>query len=78
MKKEIYINISITEFRHGYAHCEMLQSINDGPLEVTKLDRNHANKLIWELVLAGGKRGININRFNRNIVTISASILLPN
>ena len=78
MGNEIYINVSITDHGNGNITCEMIQSVDDGPLEATKLDRNHANKLIWELVLAGGKRRVWVNRFDRNIVVTEAYIFLDN
>lgn len=78
MEKEIYISIDITDFGDGYVRCEMLQSVDDGPLEATKLDINKAHKLIWELVLAGGKRSYRTNYLDRTIVNQSAYIFLPN
>ena len=74
---EIYIHISITEYGNGRIDCCMVQSVGDGPLEITKLDVPHALKLMWELVLAGGHREVCINRFNRDIVTRNAYIILP-
>ncbi len=78
MEKEIYISVEIVDFGNGDVRCDMLQSVDDGPLEATKLDINKAHKLIWELVLAGGKRSYSTNYFNRKIVHQSAYIFLPN
>lgn len=78
MAKEIYISVSIVKYTDsGYARCEMVQSVDDGPLESTKLDELHANKLIWELVKAGGRRSYRANYLNKAIVTQEAYIFLP-
>lgn len=76
--KEIYINIRITEYGNGDMTCVMNQSIDGGPIEITKISLDKARKLMWELVLAGGTREININRYDRDIVTRNAYIFLPN
>ena len=78
MVKEIYMHVTITEYGTGRISCRFTQSIDDGPLEITEITLDKARKLMWELVLAGGKREININRYDRDIVTRSAYIFLPN
>lgn len=75
---EIYISIRITEYGNGHVNCYMTQSVNDEPLETTQISLDKARKLMWELVLAGGTREVHINRLDRDIVTRSAYIFLPN
>ena len=76
--KEIYISIRITEYGNGTMTCVMNQSIDDGPIEITEISLEKARKLMWELVLAGGTREVSVNRYDRDIVTRSAYIFLPN
>ena len=78
MEKEIYISVRITEYGNGKSTCAITQSVDDGPLESEYITMEKACKLIWELVLAGGKREVSINRLDRDIVTRSAYIFLPN
>ena len=78
MSKEIYISIGITDFGNGTIDCDMLQQVDDGPLESTKLTETQANKLIWELVKAGGKRSYRANYLDKTIVYHGAYIFLPN
>lgn len=78
MGNEIYMNINITDFGHGEIRCIFSESIDDGPLKLSYVDINKALKLMWELVLAGGTRSVNVNSLDRNIVTRSAYIFLPN
>lgn len=77
MTKEIYINVSILDYGNGIVDCHMAQQVDDGELEITKLDLNHARKLMWEVVLAGGRRDVRINSLDRNIVCRDAYIFLP-
>ena len=74
----IYISARITEYGNGDVTCTLTQSVDDGPLETQYISLDKARKLIWELVLAGGKREISINRLDRDIVTRTAYIFLPN
>ena len=74
---EIYIAIRITEYGTGKTTCTISQSVGEEPLETHELELAHALKLMWELVLAGGKREVSINRLDRDIVTMSAYIFLP-
>ena len=78
MKKEIYMHVTITEYGTGRIDCRFTQSIDGSPLEINEIPLEKARKLMWELVLAGGKREININRYDRDIVTRCAYIFLPN
>ena len=78
MTKEIYISIRITEYGNGHVTCTLTQSADGEPLETQNISLNKARKLIWELVLAGGKHEVSINRLDRDIVTRSAYIFLPN
>ena len=78
MEKEIYISIRITEYGNGNSTCTITQSVDDGPLEMQYISMEKARKLMWELVLAGGTRDVSINRLDRDIVTRSAYIFLPN
>ena len=78
MDKEIYINVSITEYGNGEIACFLTQQVDDGELEMTKLDLNRARKLMWELVLAGGRRLVRTNTLDRDIVRRDAYIFLAN
>ena len=75
---EIYINVMINDFGNGRVRCAMTQQVNDGKLDVQHIDKAKAQRLMWELVLAGGKREVYVNQFDRNIVTSQAWIFLPN
>lgn len=75
---EIYISVRITEYGNGHVTCTLTQSVNDEPLETQYISLDKARKLIWELVLAGGEREVHINRLDRDIVTRTAYIFLPN
>ena len=77
MDKEIYISVRITEYGNGKMTCILSQSVDDNPLECTPIDLDKARKLMWELVLAGGKREVSINRLDRDIITRGAYIFLP-
>lgn len=78
MAKEIYISVSITKYTDtGSVYCDLVQSVDDGSLESTKLDELHAHKLIWELVKAGGKRSYRSNYLDKTIVVQDAYIFLP-
>lgn len=76
--KEIYISVRITEYGTGDMTCTLTQQVNDEPLESQCISLDKARKLMWELVLAGGQREVYINRLDRDIVTRSAYIFLPN
>jgi len=75
---EIYMNIAITDFGNGRIDCRFYESINDEPLRSTELDLRKAQKLMWELVLAGGVKEVNINRYDPSIVSINTYIFLRN
>jgi len=77
MNKNIYISVDITDYGNGFINCVLLQSIDDGELERTQLDENHANKLMWELVKAGGKRSYRSNYLDPTIVYHGAYLFLP-
>lgn len=77
MAKEIYIAVDITEYGNGSMNCYLTQQVDDGELEMTKLELDHARKLMWELVLAGGKKQVRINTLNRDIVSREVYIFLP-
>lgn len=76
MKEDIYMNASIIDFGNGNIRCSFDQSIGDGELESRELTKDEALRLIWELVLAGGKREVRVNRYDRDIVTVSAAVIL--
>ena len=78
MEKEIYISVRITEYGNGKSTCTITQSVDDEPLKTQYISMEKARKLMWELVLAGGTRDVSINRLDRDIVTRSAYIFLPN
>ena len=77
MNNEIYISLRITEYGNGKMTCILSQSVGDEPLECTPISLDKARKLMWELVLAGGKREVTINRLDQHIVTRGAYIFLP-
>lgn len=78
MDNEIYMSVSITNFGNGRIECIFSESINDEPIRLKHIDFNKARKLMWELVLAGGKRSVRVNPLDRDIVTSNAYIFLPN
>ena len=78
MDNEIYMNVSITDFGNGKVRCVFTESINDEPLKLTYIDINKARKRMWELVLAGGRRSVDVNMYDRRITTSGAYIFLPN
>ena len=78
MGNEIYMKVTITDFGNGNIRCVFSESINDEPIKLNYIDINKARKLMWELVLAGGKRSVSVNAFDRDIVTSGAYIFLPN
>ena len=78
MNKEIYISVSITDFGNGRTECFLNQSVNDEPLDMQPISLDKARKLMWELVLAGGKKSMKVNRFNHHITMKDAYIFLPN
>lgn len=77
MENTIYINIAIRDLGNGTVMADMAQSVNDEPLTITQLDLNHARKLMWELVLAGGVREYHNNMFDRSIISVNTYIFLP-
>ena len=78
MGNEIYMSVSITEYGNGYTRCVFSESINDEPLRSENITLEKARQLMWELVLAGGKRSVHTNWYDRDIVTRDAYIFLPN
>ena len=77
MAKEIYISVDITEYGNGNIDCFLCQQVDDGELEMERIDQARACKLMWELVLAGGRRSVRVNSLDRNIVCREAYIFLP-
>ena len=77
MKKELWIDISITDFGNGTIEGCYCECIGDGEIEMKTIPLDKAKRLIWELVLAGGVRHVRINQFDRHIVTAEAYIFLP-
>lgn len=75
---KIYINISITEYSNGKMDCLYTEQVNDESMTIKPIDLDKARRLMWELVLAGGKRAVEINCYDRNIVRRDAYIFLPN
>lgn len=75
---EIYINISIIEYGNGRMDCLYTEQVNDEPMTIKPIDLDRARRLMWELVLAGGKRTVRVNRLDRSIVSRDAYIFLPN
>ena len=78
MKKEIYINVSILDYGNGTVDCSLVQQVDDGELESIDISRERACKLMWELKLAGGRRTVRVNQFDRHIVSCDTYIFLPN
>lgn len=78
MKNQIYMNVSITYFGNGRIECCYDESIDDAPITIRELDIDTARRMMWELVLAGGHRDININRYDRDIIHITTYLFLDN
>lgn len=74
----IYINVHIINYGNGRIKCSYHESINDGPIQIKELELNKALRMVWELVLAGGKREVHINYLDPTIVTTNAYIFLAN
>lgn len=77
MKKEIWMNISITNYGNGNIDCRYYESIGDAPVEMKKISLNDARRMMWELVLAGGVRSYRTNYLDRSIVSSEVYIFLP-
>ena len=78
MAKEIYINVSITEFGSGNIDCFLTQQVDDEEMEMERIDLDRARKLMWELKLAGGTKTVHVNSLDRHIVSRDVYIFLPN
>ena len=53
----IRMTVSITYFDHGLgAFCRFYEILDHGPCTSRKLELEEAQKLAWELMLAGGER----------------------
>jgi len=78
MKNQIYMNVYVTSYGNGHKTCRFVQSIDDGELEGKDISELDALRIIWELVLAGGRREVSVNMYDRDIVTVGAHIFLPN
>ena len=78
MANDIYISVTILDFGNGDYHATLNQAIGDNPVEVTKLDINHAKRLMWELVLAGGKREYKSNMYDHSLTNTHTYLFLPN
>lgn len=77
MANNIYINVAITYFRSREPWARLVQQVGDGALETTKLPVEKAQKLMWELKLAGGKMEVNSNWFDSGICSRTCHIFLP-
>lgn len=75
--KELYISVSVTDYGNGDIRCVLDQCVNGVWMETCKLDKYHALKLIWELVLAGGHRDYGTNWYDRSIHSVSAYLFMP-
>ena len=78
MGNEIYMNIRITEYGNGRIDCKFSESINDEELRTKDITLDKARRLMWELKLAGGRKEVIVNRYDRDIVTRSVYIFLEN
>ena len=78
MGNEIYMNVSITEYGNGHIDCKFSESINDEELRTKDITLDKARRLMWELKLAGGRKEVVINRYDRDIVTRNVYIFLAN
>lgn len=72
MKNEIYMSVMILNYGDGKELCQFAQQIDDDELEVKEIPHAEACRLMWELVLAGGKRDFGINMFDRTITRCGA------
>lgn len=77
MNNQIYVYAYITTYSSNRKTCRLVQDYGDGKLVSEDIDELKAKKLIWEIVLAGGTREMDINYLNHRIVTIGAYIFLP-
>ena len=78
MEKEIYIDVSITEYGNGKIDCVYAEQIDDEKMTINFIDLDKARRMIWELVLAGGVRKVHVNQFDRHIISSEAYIFLAN
>ena len=78
MKNQIYIYVYTTTYGKGYRKISRLvQDDGEGKLVSKDIEEQKALKLMWEVVLAGGTREVEINYRNPHIVTVGAYLLLP-
>ena len=77
MKDEIWMNISITYYGNGTIDCRYYECIGNAPVEMKKISLDDARRMMWELVLAGGKRSYRTNYLDRSIVSSEVYIFLP-
>lgn len=75
--KEIYMSVSIVDFGNGHITCRFCEAIGDEPIRIKELELNKARRLMWELVLAGGKRSVQVNTLDHTIISSGAYIFLP-
>jgi len=56
--KDLCITVNIIRHSDGSTTCWLGQQVNDGKVEITNLELDKANKLMWELKLAGGEKDV--------------------
>lgn len=71
------MSVSITHFGNGHTACYFYEAIGDEPLTSTQVDLQHAQRLMWELVLAGAKRSTRVNSLDPSICSADTYIFLP-
>ena len=70
----VYIRVAITYFDHGLRPNTRLGQISDGDhLVTTDIPLAHAQKLMWELVKAGGERVYESNPYSPHIHSVEVT-----
>ena len=77
MAKQVWMDIDIVDYGNGRIDCWYSESIDDEPIRYTALPLDKARQMYWELILAGARHEININRYDRTIVRKNAWMFLP-
>lgn len=69
----IYMKVDITTYEDGTADCFFHEIIDHNPCQITSIPLQKAQRLMWELVKAGGKRELDVNRYNHHISMVTTT-----
>lgn len=69
----IYMKVDITTYENGDTACTFHEIVDHGDCEITDISLSKAQKLMWELVKAGGERKLDVNRYNRHITMVTTT-----